>query len=74
LALIQIPERIRSRPRLTRAERGSFFVSHHDGTNEITTNILIAISLPYRRFQVDPSAREGKEWRDLKKKKTHCMD
>ncbi len=44
-----------------------FFVSHNDGTHEFTTNFddhKKAVS----KFQLNPKAREGKSWRDLRKR------
>ena len=44
-----------------------FFVSHNDGTHEFTKSYgehLKAV----KKFQLDPKAREGKSWRDLKTK------
>ena len=44
-----------------------FFVSHNDGTHEFTTNFgdhKKAVT----KFQIDPKAREGKSWRDLRKR------
>jgi UPF0755 protein len=43
-----------------------FFVSHNDGTHEFTRSFA-EHKLAVRRFQLDPKAREGKSWRDLKK-------
>lgn len=43
-----------------------YFVSHNDGTHEFTRTYedhLAAV----RRWQLNPQAREGKSWRDLKK-------
>ena len=43
-----------------------FFVSHNDGTHEFTRSYgehLAAV----RKFQLDPTARKGKSWRDLKR-------
>ena len=43
-----------------------FFVSHNDGTHEFTIN-LDDHNRAVRKFQMDPRARNGKSWRDLKK-------
>lgn len=43
-----------------------FFVSHNDGTHEFTRSFE-EHNRAVQRFQLDPSAREGKSWRDLKK-------
>ena len=45
-----------------------FFVSHNDGTTEITRS-LDDHNKAVRKFQLDPKARAGKSWRDLNKKK-----
>ena len=44
-----------------------FFVSHNNGTHEFT-NSLEDHQRAVRKFQLDPKAREGKSWRDLKKR------
>ena len=44
-----------------------FFVSHNDGTHEFTTT-LKDHTQAVKKFQIDPKAREGKSWRDLKRK------
>lgn len=44
-----------------------FFVSHNDGTHEFTRSYEDH-SRAVRRFQMDRKAREGKSWRDLRKK------
>ena len=44
-----------------------FFVSHNDGTHEFTAT-LDDHNRAVRKFQLDPKAREGKSWRDLKTK------
>ena len=44
-----------------------FFVSHNDGTHEFTRSFKDH-EAAVRKFQLDPKAREGKSWRDLKKK------
>ncbi|MGK5081929.1 endolytic transglycosylase MltG [Bdellovibrionota bacterium FG-1] len=43
-----------------------FFVSHNDGTHEFTTN-LHDHNHAVAKFQLDPKARAGKSWRDLKR-------
>ncbi len=43
-----------------------FFVSHNDGTHEFTRTFGDHTAA-VKKFQVDPKAREGKSWRDLKK-------
>ncbi len=43
-----------------------FFVSHNDGTHEFTKTFGDHTAA-VKKFQVDPKAREGKSWRDLKK-------
>jgi UPF0755 protein len=43
-----------------------FFVSHNDGTHEFTRTYAEHLQA-VRRFQLDPSARAGKSWRDLRK-------
>jgi UPF0755 protein len=45
-----------------------FFVSHNDGTHEFTSS-LADHTRAVQKFQLDPKMREGKSWRDLKKKK-----
>lgn len=42
-----------------------YFVSHNDGTHEFTRTYEDHLSA-VRKFQLDPKAREGKSWRDLK--------
>lgn len=44
-----------------------FFVSQNDGTH-IFTEHYKDHSNAVKKFQIDPKAREGKSWRDLKKK------
>lgn len=46
-----------------------FFVSRNDGTHVFTTT-LSDHENAVKRFQLDPSARSGKSWRDLNKGKT----
>lgn len=46
-----------------------FFVSHNDGTHEFTKEYKDH-QKAVQSFQLDKTAREGKSWRDLKKKKT----
>lgn len=43
-----------------------FFVSHNDGTHEFTLTFREHTSA-VRKFQLDPKARHGKSWRDLKR-------
>jgi UPF0755 protein len=43
-----------------------FFVSHNDGTHEFTST-LEDHNKAVRQFQLNPAARAGKSWRDLKK-------
>ncbi len=43
-----------------------YFVSHNDGTHEFTKTYEDHNNA-VRKFQIDPKAREGKSWRDLKK-------
>ena len=43
-----------------------FFVSHNNGTTEFTRS-LVDHNAAVRKFQLDPKARNGKSWRDLKK-------
>jgi UPF0755 protein len=43
-----------------------FFVSHNDGTHQFSTS-LAEHNRAVQKFQLDPKAREGKSWRDLKK-------
>lgn len=43
-----------------------YFVSHNDGTHEFTKTFADH-SKAVRQFQIDPKARQGKSWRDLKK-------
>jgi UPF0755 protein len=43
-----------------------FFVSHNDGTHEFTAT-LDQHNAAVRKFQMDPKARQGKSWRDLRK-------
>ena len=45
-----------------------YFVSHNDGTHEFTKTYEDH-SRAVQKFQMDPKAREGKSWRDLKKEK-----
>lgn len=45
-----------------------YFVSHNDGTHEFTKTYEDH-SRAVQKFQMDPKAREGKSWRDLKKAK-----
>ena len=45
-----------------------FFVSHNDGTHEFTRTFEDH-SRAVTKFQLDPKMREGKSWRDLRKKK-----
>ena len=45
-----------------------FFVSHNDGTHEFTRSYG-EHTRAVGKFQLDPKAREGKSWRDLKKPK-----
>jgi len=45
-----------------------YFVSHNDGTTEFTKS-LGDHNRAVQKFQLDPKARAGKSWRDLKKKK-----
>lgn len=42
-----------------------YFVSHNDGTSEFSAT-LEAHNRAVKKFQLDPSAREGKSWRNLK--------
>lgn len=44
-----------------------FFVSENDGTHVFSTTYE-AHAAAVRKFQVNPNARKGKSWRDLKKK------
>ncbi|MBI3558668.1 MAG: endolytic transglycosylase MltG, partial [Deltaproteobacteria bacterium] len=46
-----------------------FFVSHNDGTHEFTTTYEDH-KKAVTKFQLDPKAREGKSWRDLKKRES----
>lgn len=46
-----------------------YFVSHNDGTHQFSEN-LDAHNAAVKTFQIDPKARSGKSWRDLKKKPT----
>ena len=43
-----------------------YFVSHNDGTHEFTKTYEDHNSA-VQKFQIDPKARDGKSWRDLKK-------
>lgn len=43
-----------------------FFVSQNDGRHRFTSNYNDHVNA-VRKFQLDPKAREGKSWRDLKK-------
>lgn len=43
-----------------------YFVSHNDGTSEFTAT-LEEHNRAVRKFQMDPKAREGKSWRNLRK-------
>jgi UPF0755 protein len=43
-----------------------YFVSHNDGTSEFTST-LEAHNRAVQKYQLDPKAREGKSWRDLRK-------
>ena len=44
-----------------------YFVSHNDGTHRFSET-LEAHNAAVKTFQIDPKARAGKSWRDLKKK------
>jgi UPF0755 protein len=44
-----------------------FFVSHNDGTHQFSKTFGEHENA-VRKFQLDPKAREGKSWRDLKKR------
>lgn len=46
-----------------------YFVSHNDGTHKFSENFE-AHNAAVKTFQIDPKARSGKSWRDLKKKST----
>ena len=43
-----------------------FFVSHNDGTHQFSRS-LSEHNAAVRRYQLDPQARDGKSWRDLRK-------
>ena len=43
-----------------------FFVSHNDGTHEFTRSYSEHLAA-VRKFQLDPNARKGKSWRDLRR-------
>lgn len=45
-----------------------YFVSRNDGTTQFSENLQEHNS-SVKKFQIDPKARDGKSWRDLKKKK-----
>jgi len=47
-----------------------YFVSHNDGTHQFSEDYK-AHQKAVQKFQLDPKAREGKSWRDLKKDATH---
>ncbi len=47
-----------------------FFVSQNDGTH-VFTSTYKDHSKAVRKFQLDPKMREGKSWRDLKKRNAH---
>ena len=44
-----------------------FFVSHNNGTHEFTSS-LKEHNRAVQKFQIDPKARQGKSWRDLRRK------
>lgn len=46
-----------------------FFVSHNDGTHAFTRSFA-EHQAAVKKFQIDPTAREGKSWRDLKATET----
>jgi UPF0755 protein len=46
-----------------------YFVSYNDGTHKFSKDFK-EHNAAVRKFQIDPKAREGKSWRDLKDKKS----